>query len=1076
MQRMISRILYSAALSLAWVSGAVLAAPPAVLQLQRIGLPVQEHPDVLRAPAFSPDGRWVTSSEGSVLRLRDATNGELIGEPMRKHSAGISLSAWSPDGRYIATGGYDGLLVLWDAEARRLLWEAPTRHEHVYAIAFSPDGKRIATGGKKDGTIRLWERATGRELGTLTGHEQQITALAFADNGALISTGADLTLRLWDIETRAAVRPPIQTGLAHRVSHLARHPRLPVVAVCNHDSVTIWNVQTGEPAARPLTGYRSPYGMSGMAFTPDGARLRLADASGGVMLFDWQKGELLARGEAEHRDVIVWQTAFAPQGDLVATAGKDGVLGLWRATVASDTGGFSVSEARKRPHPYGGAVTIYSHDGRNVAHLAYQRVVVTDRRTNVVVYDGIKDRYAHVAAFSRDGQWFAYAGERNQVTAVHLPTRRHVQVAHGEVAYLRTVAFSPDGSRIAIGLQERFDTRGAASDSVILAESRTGRVLGRYTFEVLPHQNRIASGLVFSPDGRMLLAATQNGDIARLDVATMQPAGNLWTGLGAMAVFSPDGRRVAVARHAGHGNTHAVIVDAASGVPLTSPMSPMARDAGITSLAFTPDGRFLLIAAGDRVITLWDAATGERLGRRALRYEPAMRNILLTADARLVYATSGEGRAESPFQLMEWDVTVDAARLARAQTAPAGRARLPAPTGEIVARMDSMEPDAGAFVPGSDQVVVGLWGRLGFFRNNVLRETGEYLSAGDGPRPDPAVFRFVAVSRDGRRASGAPDGAEMRVYDVASGKRVSIVGNSGYGPNNYVARGHGPHAFLADGRLALTWEEGVRIFDAEKGVALLNRRYPLDSHPTAIAAANRSSLIALGTERGSVLLTAADGSALPVSIERAHPGPVVVIAFSPDDQLVASGGVEGGIRLFDARRGRALAGPWRAHDRPVTAIAFSNDGQYVASGSNDGTLRLWSLRTGEAVTHALVGHTQPVFDVRQEADGRWLSFARDGTIRRWRIPVDECPDTTAAAGTVIGDAVNLRARPDRQAEALRALPFGTRVRILERRRECVQVAERNGRWLRVSTQDEAAPREGWLFDAFVMGESGAGAR
>jgi WD40 repeat protein len=982
MYRTIGAVLSFAVLMSGFPAGMVQAAP-VLWQMQRVGESTQIYPEE-HTVAISPDSRRVASA-GTGLRLWDAVTGEPIGKPMLKHRDGISVIVWSPDGRFIATGGYDGLLVLWDAERRELLWEAPTGHGYVHAVVFSPDGARIATGGRKDGIIRLWERATGREIGQpLTGHDKDVTALAFAGDGkTLISTGRDSTVRVWNTDTRSALRAPIQTGMANGPTRLVKHPRQPVVAISNHDSIAFWNHETGVSVARTLTGYGSAHGMSALAFTEDGERVMAADSFGGMALIDWRKGEPVARGVVEHRAVIVWQSAFSSKGDLIATAGKDGVLGIWRTSVLRDTAGFSVVSTKRIPHPRDGAWTVYSDNGYYIAHLG-KGILIVNRATGEVVYtDNGLDRVGPVA-FSANNQWFAYAGPKDQVVVVHLPSKRRVVAAAGPVNFYRTMALSPDGSRLAIGIQ--MSGRNDTSDNVIMVETRGGNVVGRYAFDNIPYHNQVVSGLAFSPDGNFLLAATQGGDVARLDAATMRATGSLWTGLGSMVVFSHDGRRVATARHAGHDNTHAVIVDAVSGMQLTGPMSPMSADARISSVAFTPDGRFLLIAAGDRVVTLWDAASGERLGRNLLQYEHAMRNIRLTSDARRVYATSGEGKVYSPFLLMEWEIAIDASRFRNAPAAPAVSVRRAAPAGEIVTRMQSGDSGAAAFVPGSSQLALGGWGTLRFMQDGNIRETGDYIDNGDGPRPEAAMINYVAVSRDGRLASAAPDGAGMRIYDVVTGKRVSMIGNSGYGPGNYIAHGHGSHTFLADGKLALTWENGVRIFDPEKGTALSDQRLPLDGVPTAIAGGNQSPLIALGTDQGMLLIVSADGGTLPISIERAHHGQVVEVAFSPDDRVVATGGVEGSVRLFDTATGRAIAGPWRAHALAVTALAFSADGGYLASGGGDGTFRVWSLRTGEPVTPALVGHSEPVLVMMAEKAGQWLTYARDGTLRRWHIP------------------------------------------------------------------------------------------
>jgi WD40 repeat protein len=173
----------------------------------------------IKSGAFSPDGRRIllSSTNGEILQLIDATTGSLIVEAHLMSSARSSSIAFSPDGRRILLGGRLLNTASFDRSTGRRLLGLPLLLEDrefqmlqvaadsITAAAFSPDGKRVLTGGA-DHALRLWDTTSLALDRELKGHSGAVTSVAFSPDGQRVLSGSkDRTVRLWDAASGALV-------------------------------------------------------------------------------------------------------------------------------------------------------------------------------------------------------------------------------------------------------------------------------------------------------------------------------------------------------------------------------------------------------------------------------------------------------------------------------------------------------------------------------------------------------------------------------------------------------------------------------------------------------------------------------------------------------------------------------------------------------------------------------------------------------------------------------------------------------------------------------------------------------
>lgn len=290
-------------------------------------------------------------------------------------------------------------------------------------------------------------------------------------------------------------------------------------------------------------------------------------------------------------DGAVMSLAISPNGKLLVSSGSDMTVRLWDAHTGKQVRLLSCRDGQ-------GGVT-FSRDGKsvigvnNINEIKFWAVATGKQQRKLTCPVDYVDKLSVTA----DGKKLIAIGEPGEAVAV-------IDMASGKPLHIYRggdVAMSEDGKLLA---------RRKPDNSVVIRSAQTGKQVAKLESAGTPE--------CFSSDGRLLATSVQttgpneaspDATLKIWDVRTgrkLVEQINVWGGIG----FSPDGKLIGACPSLPMCAIRLIDVKTKIDRPLGGE-----DDYGVTSGAFSRDGRLVAAGGNDGWIAVWDTRTGKQLCR-----------------------------------------------------------------------------------------------------------------------------------------------------------------------------------------------------------------------------------------------------------------------------------------------------------------------------------------------------------------------------------------------------------------------------------------------------------------------------
>lgn len=492
------------------------------------------------------------SDTETALRLAYSNNSFVLSG----HSGNINSAVCSSNGEYIVSASEDGYIKLWNAISGECMWTLDADGSNI--AFFSPDDKYIVyttliglNYSKFDGTIKYISVETGECIKTSNRSIHDIVSIS--PNGKYIAFDTFDGVSLLNIETGDY----LDTFPGPFVNAVSFTMDCKYILISTYNSNKIYNIDTSECIKTIET--KSSFEAS---LSPKGKYLvSFSKFENNIKLWETETGNLL-RVFNGHNDIVKTAT-FSIDGNHIVSASRDGSVRLWD---------INTGECVK---------TFIGHtSGVNFANFSLNDDFIisgssdnTIRLWSIVNNDNIKtfkvksQKYGtNFATLSPDNKYIASISLLDSIRLWDIAKEECIKRLEvpDQISEANSITFSPDGKHIIVPFNK---------DGLHLWDVQTGNYIGVIAGGSLNFVHTTSC----TSDGKYIVSSNYN--------PFSEPIIEIWS------VETKECIRIFKIRYDSDSTS--------IGFPY------------ITSVLFSPDDKYLLSASSDKIIRLWNIATGD---------------------------------------------------------------------------------------------------------------------------------------------------------------------------------------------------------------------------------------------------------------------------------------------------------------------------------------------------------------------------------------------------------------------------------------------------------------------------------
>lgn len=438
---------------------------------------------------------------------------------------------------------------------------------------------------------------------------------------------------------------------------------------------------------------------------------------------------------------------------------------------------------------------------------------------------------------------------------------------------------------------------------------------------------------------------------------------------------------------------------------------------GLNSMAFTPDGRFLICGHQDRKISVYDTQRKRRVEFQD-KLEQLGQVVCITVSPNGKYVLTGGYSGRIQVWKIDSSGLLDnvgqfvghTSEIKSIAIDPAGKMVLSGESDDVARLWNLKTQKEVQTIREFDSSVDGTGftegGKIGVAsdRENVIyvdAATGKIDRKRKGYRSGSA--HDIAFSPDGTEFA-VSDGYDLEIYETDTASKIKTI--KGKSINWKIA-------YFPDGKHIISGEKALCIWSVESKSKVHEINVGEHVNVQAVAASPDGRFVTgasrpfklfnnplFGTSEFSIeKVDVASAGTADEDVEESEEGGlpkihhqfpeqgwgIDALCFSPDGRYLYAG--KYGLKVYDVDRKRTIDNHDRFKAGSVTAIEASSDGKHVLTALNSGVILVWQTDKRGQLTEVgkFLGHTSAVKTISIGPNNKWVVSGESKRARVWNL-------------------------------------------------------------------------------------------